>query len=131
MKCIVENCENERMRGRRYCEQHFKEIHRQQAITRYNSPNFKRITYPGVCEFCGKEFRGLRNHQLFCSVECYKKFRAFTSNSVTNNYACAKGGGYCFEHRRFAEEVLNRQLDTNEVVHHIDLNPKKTIVWIT
>ena len=30
----------------------------------------------------------------------------------------------CWEHRRIAEQVLNRKLHTNEVVHHLDENPK-------
>ena len=123
MKCIVENCENERVKGRRYCLEHYTERHRQQAKARYNRPDFVRTTYPGVCKMCLRAFNGINKGQLFCSVDCYRAFTKLNTANATNNYENAHGGGYRWMHRRIAESVLDRKLSTNEVVHHVDCKP--------
>lgn len=123
MKCIVENCENECVKGRRYCLEHYTERRRQQAKDRYNSPDFVRTTYPGICKMCSKSFSGTRKNQMFCSINCYRTFTKLNTSNATNGYENAHGGGYCWMHRRIAESVLDRKLSTNEVVHHVDCKP--------
>ena len=123
MQCIVENCENERVKGRRYCSVHYAERRRQQARDRYKSSTFVRTTYPSICKICSKAFNGFRKNQPFCSKECYYKFTKLNSSNATNNYEPAHGGHYCWRHRRIAESVLNKKLSTDEVVHHLDCNP--------
>ena len=44
--------------------------------------------------------------------------------AIVNNHPCATKYGYVLEHRIVMENHLNRILDSNEVVHHINGNKK-------
>lgn len=118
MKCKVNGCENECMPGRRLCHQHRLEQNRE-----YYKRTEHRTMYPCVCAACGKNFYGWRKDQKYCSINCSHNATVVMSVNATNNYERAHGHGYCFMHRRIAEETLGRKLSTNEVVHHLDFNP--------
>lgn len=123
-QCIVDGCSSECETGRRYCRAHYLERKRQQAKANYEAktPEQRRKRYKFVCAVCGSDCFGSRHGQKYCS-DCYSKLRKFGSCGE-NNYENAKGGGYCWMHRRVAEQVLGRKLNTNEVVHHLDGDPK-------
>lgn len=80
-----------------------------------------------VCVACKKEFNAWRKIQTMCS-SCYKDMnRIKASHICTNNYILFKQPGKT-EHRHKAETLLGRKLQTNEVVHHLDENPKNNEV---
>lgn len=115
--CVVEGCCNECEPKRRYCREHYLERKRILAKQRYKE--FGRYMYTNNCEACNKPFEGTRKAMRFCP-ECRDKINH--TGYVKNNYETAGGKGYCWKHRRIAEEILNRKLNTNEVVHHLDNN---------
>lgn len=118
--CIVDGCNLEVTANRRYCRFHYLQRHREQSRKNYNKGRY--TTYKGICMLCNKAFYGFRKDQLFCSRSCYLKANRLTSMNASNNYEPAGGGGYCFKHRKLAEQKLNRALTYNEIVHHLDGN---------
>jgi len=94
----------------------------------------------GVCSKCLKEYTKSRHNQKYCSIECSsesqrryltvpqcleKANRKIDKNlGYVRIYAPmhkeANTWGYVYEHRLIAEQVLNRSLKKNEVVHHIN-----------
>ena len=123
-QCIVEGCFSECTEGRRYCRAHYLERKRQQAKSNYRkrTTEHRIMRYKFVCVVCGSDCIGSRRDQKYCS-DCYAKLRTI-GKCGENNYENAKGGGYCWMHRRLAEQTLKRKLNTNEVVHHLDGDPK-------
>lgn len=122
--CVVDGCGNECAENRRYCRDHYLERKREQAKARYKSKTAEQrnARYMFTCLICGKQCAGSRREQKYC-LNCYKMSRTVGSCGK-NMYENAKGGGYCWMHRRIAENVIQRKLNTNEVVHHIDCDPK-------
>ena len=123
-KCIVDGCEKECMRDRRYCKEHYLQRKREQAKIRYSEG--KRTVYKLKCILCGKELKAYKKTQKYC-MECYRE-TIKNPDYVKNAYTVAGGGGYCFLHRKIAEHVLGKKLNTNEVVHHMDGNPQNNDV---
>ena len=119
--CIIEGCTNECEKGRRYCREHYLERTRQLAKERYRK--FGRYTYECVCIICGKKFRGKEKHSILCSKECFNAYQRIDSTNATDNYLFKKKTSIN-EHRAIVEELLQRKLDYNEIIHHIDGNPK-------
>jgi hypothetical protein len=117
--CI--ECEKEpRIKGRRYCKACY--LNRRKEKYRLNGGNSSKKRYgTGNCNKCGKDIKLNSKDQKWC-LKCFREISSFGSSHATNNYENAKGGGYCWMHRRIAEEVLGRKLKTNEVVHHVDLD---------
>jgi hypothetical protein len=122
--CIIEGCEAERYSKSRYCRKHLLERKREQAKARYKING--RHLYDVNCVVCGKRFKGQRPEAKYCK-DCWNKINASTSY-VKNGYVNGEGKGYCWKHRRIAEELLCRKLSTNEVVHHMDLDEKNNDV---
>lgn len=79
------------------------------------------------CEACKEEFQAWRKEQKLCKV-CYKDMIRLSSKTKSSNqYIWVNGRNgkkYRHEHRLIAEALLQRDLHTNEVVHHLDDNPK-------
>ena len=127
-QCVVDGCVLECVKGRRYCRDHYLELQRQRARDRYEakSPEQRRSRYGFVCIVCGADCIGCRRTQKYCS-DSYSKLRKLGSCGE-NNYENAKGGGYCWMHRRVAEQTIGRKLNTNEVVHHLDGDPKNNSI---
>lgn len=117
---ICKKCGLERSVGRRLCNSCYILYKREYSRTR--NKQGKRTKYPHNCVICKKDFLGYRKTQLFCSQKCSKEH--VKSKHLKNSYENGEGKGYCWKHRRIAEEVLGRKLNTNEVVHHVDCNPK-------
>ena len=72
---------------------------------------------------CGKNFEGGNKHAILCSVECRDALQRIDSTNATDNYLFKKKTSIN-EHRAIVEELLKRKLEYNEVIHHIDGNPK-------
>lgn len=115
---VCKNCGSiEVLKGRRYCYDCYKEVNRIQAKDRYAING--RYTYNNICKACGVSFKAWRKTQALCK-ECYSI--AKNTGFQKNPYENANGGGYCWKHRKIAEETLGRKLKSHEVVHHIDGN---------
>ena len=110
---ICKECGGERENGRRLC----------------NSCNSKRIaaypryTWTKTCEACNAEFSAIRKLQKICKLCHESKLKLAAKLKSSNQYAMTNKPGRTV-HRDVAEEILGRKLHTNEVVHHIDCDPK-------
>ena len=106
---------------RRYCRRCYldrrKELYQKKggtkALRRYGL---------GICKICLKPIVKGSKNQKYCLL-CFRSINKI-GNNADNNYENAGGGGYCWKHRKIAEQILNKKLNTNQVVHHIDGNPK-------
>ena len=116
-QCIIEDCCNECEKNRRYCRKHYLERKRQQSKNRYKTGITKKKIF---CELCGNPINAFRKSQRFCLC-CYRKIQK-CSSFQTNGYSNAKGGNYCWLHRKIAESQLKRTLGVNQIVHHLDGN---------
>lgn len=112
--CIIENCNEPSLKNRRYCHKHYLEQRKNRYYFKKNSNIKFRTTYPLVCAECGLEYEGWRREQLFCSRECYKKSAKKYSFESNEKYLDRT------IHNKLAEEVYGRELDYNEVVHHLN-----------
>ena len=119
--CIIEGCNSECEKGRRYCREHYLERKRKQSKEHYLK--FGRYNYNCICLICGKHFQGGTKHSILCSKECKDAYQRIDSTNATDNYLFKKKTSLN-EHRCIVEEILHRKLKYNEVVHHIDGNPK-------
>lgn len=80
-----------------------------------------RYTWKKECFVCRNEFIAWRKRQKACR-SCRDLIISLSQKTLTtNNYINIAG---VLEHRFFAEKYLGRKLDPNEVVHHVDENPK-------
>jgi hypothetical protein len=124
-ECIIENCNCEADKGRRYCHKHFLQRKAKQRKERKERGLKVRTTWTKQCEVCGDNFESFnRERGRFCP-KCWNKIKHSGSNTNNNySYIPKQEKNKCWEHRRIAEQVLNRKLNTNEVVHHLDENPK-------
>jgi hypothetical protein len=121
--CSVDGCTEECVEGRRLCKKHLTERRKELREAKKAAGLKYRTKYHCVCLACNKDFEGWSKNSLFCSKACYNSIK---SNSGKNPYV------YDPEHyrqnlnvhRNIAEETLGRKLNSNEVVHHLDCNPK-------
>ena len=121
--CIVEGCNKECEKGRRYCREHYLARKREQQHQRdVKTRGACRTKYDITCILCGKLVTGSRKSQKLCA-ECNRSIQKI-GNGVINPYKNAGGAGYCWLHRRIAERVLNKKLGRNEELHHLDGNPE-------
>ncbi len=86
-------------------------------------------TYTLRCVVCDLEFEGTKKTRKYCK-SCLAKMNKGLNDVVTNNYIYSKHNYRVsiWEHRVIAENLLGRKLKTNEVVHHIDCNPKNNSI---
>ena len=123
MKCINENCTEERLCGRRYCRQCYLTRKIDQAKIWAAHHGFYK--YKIECTACHRVYNAWKKHSLLCP-ECHNESR--NTGFVQHDYVNAKGGGYCWLHRRLAEDILGRKLSSNEVVHHMDGDTKNKVL---
>lgn len=72
------------------------------------------------CLVCKNSFTQWRKKQVICPT-CYKK--SFSYSNTTNKYVYTSISKKAL-HRHIAENIIGRKLSYNEVVHHVDENPK-------
>lgn len=121
MKICIECKKNPCDPGRRYCHDCLLSRIRRQYQARGGAKTHPRHG-KGKCQLCNKEIKLGYKKQKYC-LDCAKTINSLGGGGH-NPYANAGGGGYCWLHRRIAEEILGRKLKTNEVVHHLDDDPK-------
>lgn len=121
-KCIIQGCNNEADKGRRYCHSCYLKIKSEQRAKRKALGLQVRTLYECVCLNCGKQFKGFTKNSKYCSKGCFKQ--SFT-NTKKNPYKYDSQNykQNLWQHRNIVENVLKRKLNTNEVIHHMDLNP--------
>lgn len=120
--CCIDGCNCEADLGRRYCHKHFlqrKAVQRKakKALGLKVGTRYKRI-----CCNCGKEYFGFKKDSLFCSRECFISFNRKQKNQYVYDSKNYKNN--IWQHRNIAEKVLGKKLNTSQVVHHLDGNPK-------
>ena len=122
---ICKECGQPREKGRRLCRACNLERLKQVAAESYEKKG--RYTWDKKCEACGDMYKAIRKEQKFCS-SCWKTRGVLLAESIsTGNYIYARAsklGVYRHEHRKIAENLIGRTLETNEIVHHMDHNPK-------
>ena len=119
-KLICIKCGQERTIGRRMCRPCYLQYKIKYAANRYKQ--FGRYCYLNICSACNQQFKAWRKQQLLCK-KCHQDKLRFSSETLSsNNYVYTKRG--VLVHREIAEQILGRKLRTNEVIHHMDDNPK-------
>jgi hypothetical protein len=114
---ICKECGGPREKGRRLCRTC--NLERLKTLVK-DKP---RYTWSKECVACGKNYEAWRKNQKLCS-SCYQEMTELKSlDKASNNYIFTKESGRT-AHRDLAELLLGRKLNTNEVVHHMDHNPK-------
>ena len=113
MGCI--KCGKPRATGRKICADCNRVRARNAAKERW--VRGERTLYVLVCEACGKSYTLTRKVRGVCQA-CYKlSYRL--SKYKGNNYIMQ---GNAPEHRLLFEKSLGRELEYNEVIHHLDEN---------
>jgi len=90
---------------------------------------YPRYTWEKECVACKEVFSALRKRSILCP-DCYKQSRKKEDLS-SNNYVPGKPNKR--GHRIIAEKILGRILSYNEVVHHLNEDPKDNSVdnlWV-
>ncbi len=121
VKMLCKKCGKPREYGRKLC----KKCKAAEARERYRKKGHYNYG-KSFCSICGDEITIWRKTQTLCK-RC-SQLSTSTIGNVTNKYERAGGGGYCFKHRRIAENILQRKLNSNEVVHHLDEDPMNNIL---
>lgn len=117
--CI--DCGGPRELGRRRCLECQRA--RSRILSKKRHSLFGRYHYGKIhCKGCGKIIKKYRKDQRYCS-KCYCALMT-KARSATNSYTNAGGEGYCWMHRRIAESIFGRKLSSDEVVHHLDEDPR-------
>lgn len=124
--CQIKGCNEECLKGRRYCHKHFLEHKREQYKQGIQDGTLHRTTYPKICIVCGKQYNACRKTSLYCSKACSGQAHKNMSSNATNHYEYDSENykQSTVRHRNIAIQILGRKLNTNEVVHHLDLDPK-------
>ncbi len=73
-----------------------------------------------ICKACGNDFSTYHKNSPICQ-SCTKE--SYNTNFVYHNYESHRIPGKTI-HRELAQEILDRELETDEVVHHIDEDTK-------
>lgn len=122
---VCKKCGQPREKGRKLCRPC--NLERQKLAFAKSYQTQGRYTWNLKCEACSKMFKAWRKEQKFCSI-CWKTKGELAARTLSvNNYIYGTGGGgkrYLHQHRQIAESIVKRELETNEVVHHMDNNPK-------
>lgn len=98
----------------------------------FNSSKIGVITSPRyniVCKNCGKDYISTNPKSVYCSTNCRQKFEVKKNNPnwkggkyIHKGYVwtLTSTGKYIPEQRYIMESILGRNLEKNEVVHHIN-----------
>ena len=131
--CSIDGCENY-VRGHGFCNRHYLRYKRygdplafkeRQKVPRsknrkvatltclYCGDTIEKPTYKR--KYCSDKCNGLANKKPFIIKKGYKKL-------LIHNHPRSDKKGYVFEHIIIAETILGRELNKDEVCHHIDGN---------
>ena len=130
-KAVCKNCGKEfyffksRKTKHGCCSRKCKEIQNKKQL---------KMKYRHICDNCGEVFYRRANGKIytFCSQECSKEYMVGENSPFYKNGCIMLKNGYKvilvskkkyeYEHRVLMEKHLNRKLNKNEIVHHIDGN---------
>ena len=115
--CI--QCGKPREIGRQMCRECYLTFNAERTKKRYVI-NGRHNYGIGHCVTCGKEIKLYRREQLWC-INCANNSTSKYDN-VSNLYE-VKHKTSNHTHRNIIEEKLQRKLDYNEVIHHLDEEP--------
>lgn len=116
MELICKNCGGSRDKGRRLCRPC--NLERLKAVL----ASRPRYMWNKECIACRCSYEAWRKTQKICST-CYKELTRLRSlKKSASRYVSTRIPGQ-LEHREIAKKILGRNLDKNEVIHHIDNNP--------
>ena len=119
---VCKECGHPREIGRCLCSKCYLSYRRDMNNKRHAEG--KRTKYNVNCKACGENYLSFRNIDTFCP-KCRELRKSLSGNGVTNKYIhYSQNEIYRHEHRKIAEEILLRRLTFNEVIHHLDGNPK-------
>lgn len=112
------SCGKEREKGRKQCKPCYLEIARKRQANRFllNGRHYFKFN----CVGCDKEFKAWRRTQIICP-DCFDRSTKQNNELAEVNYVFLHSK---HEHRLIAKSILGRELEKDEVVHHIDENPK-------
>lgn len=120
---ICSKCDSPRQVGRKLCRMCYLLTKRESAKQRFETQG--RYSYTLSCKACSCVFSAARGSALFCkacrSLLCDKGVH---TNQYEYDPESFKATGQLWKHRAIAESILGRKLQTHEVVHHMDANPK-------
>lgn len=125
LKCT--ECGQDRDKGRKMCRTCYLKFKREHQKEKYYKEG--RYMYLLTCEACNDLFKGFTNKEVLCD-KCWVLKKELASQSQSTNsyvYTGYKGKRILWEHRQVAEIILGRKLTTNELVHHVDNNPKNNM----
>ena len=122
--CKIEGCNNECDKNTRYCHKHLLERKAQQRAARKAAGLKVRTTWTKQCLLCGADFEAVNKHISKYCPECWNKIKHKTLGA-DNNYNFKEEMG---EHRFIVENLLQRKLSYNEVIHHLDGNSKNNSI---
>ena len=109
--CTV--CGGKREIGRKQCHECYKKAARERSKKR-NKLGI-RTMYTKKCPICSNPFTTTRKSSIIC-IECYRKNVKRYKSEIRYKFI----GKNTRQHREIAEQLLNRKLETNEHVHHLD-----------
>jgi len=116
-------CGQPRDKGRRICRSCYLSEKKITAKARHAVQG--RYMYHLVCKACNAKYTVARKSSQFCPVcRDLRNVKPIHINEYVYNSEMSKKTGHTWEHRCIAESVVGRKLHTNEVVHHMDHNPK-------
>jgi hypothetical protein len=134
MELICIDCKGPRDKGRKRCRACYLEFSRLRAKERYKQTGFERTTYSVVCVACKEPFKSTRKISLLCSA-CIEFSKTLCKGQEATNkykyigYTTKNGKKHVLhEHRVIVENLFKRELTYNEVIRHLDENPKNNIL---
>lgn len=117
---ICKECgSTECIKHRRYCLSCYKKYQQLKAKRYYPIMKAKRQASTSICKICGNSFCNHGRKDRTVCKDCYMQSKQ--TGYIPHNY---KMIGAKPEHRVIAETILGRTLTYQEVVHHIDENPR-------
>lgn len=123
MQKICKQCgSTELVKDRRLCKKCNTERVRILALARSKGES-SRYSWTKICVACKQECKVFRKTSVICS-ECYKFMQKLSAETKSSGQYIKHDKTSYDEHRYIACQILGRKLETDEIVHHVNDNPK-------
>lgn len=117
-QCKIDGCTNEQLSTSRFCESCYKK--HKAAIAKKHYETQKHGT--GICSVCHVSYVKTRCNQKFCA-SCWDKIKHATNSAISQN-PYHRTSDHSTEHRNVARAACAISSEQDEVVHHVNLNPR-------